>query len=256
MVPPALLTTMSSRPNSSTACATRSATTSLSLTSDGITRARRPRPRTSSATASSCSFVRAASTMSAPASANVRAIAAPMPRPAPVTIAVFPSSRNAVRVASRRLMRDTARRCRRSRPASRTRRLDRDPGDGLDAARHFLGLDDLAATPELGTDRHRRREADLLGSVVDAHRDAVHLHQLGEEVTGERHREVAVGDRRAERALLGPLDVGWIHWWSRVASANLSIWSWVIVIGSVVPRSVPTADSSAAGFSKTVVMRL
>ena len=49
-------------------------------------------------------------------------------------------------------------------------------------------------------------------------------------------------DRRAERALRARSMSVWIHWWSRVASANLSTWSWVIVIHSVVPRSVPTAD--------------
>ena len=85
--------------------------------------------------------------------------------------------------------------------------LDGDPGGRLHAARHFLGLDQLAPTPELRSDRHRRGEAHLLGAVVDAHRDALDPHELREEVAGERHREVAVRDRRAERPVLGPLDV-------------------------------------------------
>jgi hypothetical protein len=95
IVPPALFTTTSTRPNSPVAAATISSTASLSFTSVGSTSASRPNPRTSAATSSSCSLVRAASTTLAPASAKVRAIAAPMPRPAPVTIATFPSSRKA-----------------------------------------------------------------------------------------------------------------------------------------------------------------
>jgi cellulose synthase/poly-beta-1,6-N-acetylglucosamine synthase-like glycosyltransferase len=81
IVPPALLTTTSMRPNSDIACATMSSIASFSFTSQGITSARRPKPRTTAATSSSCSFVRAASTMSAPASAyrNPRRIASSKP---------------------------------------------------------------------------------------------------------------------------------------------------------------------------------
>ena len=54
---------------------------------------------------------------------------------------------------------------------------------------------------------HRRREADLVGAVVDAHRDPADVHELGEEVCRKRHREVAVGDRGPERSRFGAFGV-------------------------------------------------
>ena len=41
----------------------------------------------------------------------------------------------------------------------------------------------------------------------------------------------------------------WIHWWSPVASANLSIISWVTVSHSDGPSSLPTCWSRSWGFS-------
>ena len=132
--------------------------------------------------------------------------AAPMPRPAPVTIATLPSSRNA------------------SSPdvgagvTTGTGETVSTIAAGFSAPSRSMVTRVIACTPP-GTslasitsprprssrsDRDRCREAHLLGAVVDAHRDALDAHQLGEEVAGERHREVAVGDRRAERPRLAP----------------------------------------------------
>src|SRR5207245_181328 len=41
----------------------------------------------------------------------------------------------------------------------------------------------------------------------------------------------------------------WIHWWSPVASANLSIIAWVTVSHSDGPSSLPTCWSKSWGFS-------
>src|SRR5690625_1047675 len=38
----------------------------------------------------------------------------------------------------------------------------------------------------------------------------------------------------------------WIHWWSLVASANVLIMSWVTVIHSVTPRSVPARPATSS----------
>ena len=46
-----------------------------------------------------------------------------------------------------------------------------------------------------------------VGAVVDAHRDAVDLHDLRQEAVHQREREIAVRDRRAEGAVLRALDV-------------------------------------------------
>ncbi len=207
-------------------------TASLSLTSVGTTTARRPKPRTSSATASSCSFVRAASTTSAPASANVRAIAAPMPRPAPVTIATFPSSRNASKCDVYARYRETV-----STIAA-----------GLSPPSRSMVTRVVACTPP-GTSfasstspRPRSREptgtgrgeAHLVGAVVDAHRDALDSYAAPR---GSGSRATSSGTRarsahRTARCLARSMSL-WIHWLSSVASANLSICSWVIVIQSV-----------------------
>ena len=80
MAPPALLTRMSRRPNSSTAPATSRSSSASTVTSVGTTRARRPRARTSPATSSRSDSVRAASTTSAPASASPSAIPATDPQ--------------------------------------------------------------------------------------------------------------------------------------------------------------------------------
>src|SRR5262252_344821 len=41
----------------------------------------------------------------------------------------------------------------------------------------------------------------------------------------------------------------WIHWWSPVASANLSIIAWSTVIHSDGPSSVPTSFNTSLGYS-------
>ena len=96
--PPALLSRMSMRPNSSTTRATRCSSCSVTVTSVATAIARLPIVRTSAAIASMSAWVRAAHATSAPASANARAQPAPMPLPAPVTIATRPSSRNWSRI--------------------------------------------------------------------------------------------------------------------------------------------------------------
>ena len=87
MVPPTLLTTMSSLPNASTAVSASLAVSSGWARSATTMCARRPTALICSATSSSWDCVRDAITTSAPASANASAIAAPSPRPAPVTTA-------------------------------------------------------------------------------------------------------------------------------------------------------------------------
>ncbi len=56
-------------------------------------------------------------------------------------------------------------------------------------------------------DRDGRREAELVGSVVHAERQALDVIDLLSEHRQQRQRQVAVGDGSAERALLGRLDV-------------------------------------------------
>lgn len=87
MVPPTLLTTMSSLPNASTALPASSAVVSGCDRSPTTTCARRPRASIWPATDSNSDWVREPITTSAPTSANATAIAAPRPRPAPVTTA-------------------------------------------------------------------------------------------------------------------------------------------------------------------------
>jgi hypothetical protein len=98
MVPPTLLTMMSSLPNASIARAASFAVSSGWARSTAATWARRPVARICSATVSSCDWVREAITTSAPASAKASAMAAPSPRPAPVTTAVLSSRRNLSRI--------------------------------------------------------------------------------------------------------------------------------------------------------------
>jgi hypothetical protein len=76
------------------------------------------------------------------------------------------------------------------------------------AAAFLLDRDDLGAGADLGVNRHRGGEADLVPAVVDAEGEAGGLDQLAAEAVDEGEGEVAVGDRGAEGALgLGPLDV-------------------------------------------------
>ena len=91
---PALLTRMSTRPNSSIASATRFVHESGSDTSVATVRARLPACSTSFAVSASRSTRRAPSARSAPASASPWANATPSPLEAPVTMATLPSSRN------------------------------------------------------------------------------------------------------------------------------------------------------------------
>src|SRR4051812_18365895 len=62
--------------------------------------------------------------------------------------------------------------------------------------------------PHARSGRDRRREADLVPAVVHAQREALRLDQAEPQAVDQREREVAVGDRGAERALgLGALHV-------------------------------------------------
>ena len=67
---------------------------------------------------------------------------------------------------------------------------------------HFL---DFGGGAELGRDWHRRREADLVEAVVEREREALEAEDLVVEGRAERERQVAVGDRAAERRLLRAL---------------------------------------------------
>src|SRR3990172_4600771 len=89
---PALFTSTSMVPNSSTVRATIANTASWSLTSVGTTSRRPGRPSSSWASASSASPLREASTTLLPAGANRAAAARPMPLDAPVTMTVLPFS--------------------------------------------------------------------------------------------------------------------------------------------------------------------
>ena len=80
---------------------------------------------------------------------------------------------------------------------------------GLDAAGDLLDGGHLGAAADPAADRHRAREADLAGAVVDAQpTPPAPAASSGQEAVGQRQGEVAVGDRPAERALgVGPLHV-------------------------------------------------
>src|SRR3954447_10478021 len=85
--------------------------------------------------------------------------------------------------------------------------LEADLEHALGAARDVRDLLDLRAGPDLGGDRHGRREADLVEAVVEREREAFELEHLVVQVRAERQREVAVGDRAPERRVLRALDV-------------------------------------------------
>ena len=85
--------------------------------------------------------------------------------------------------------------------------LDGHGDPGLHAALDLVGAGQLGPAPDAAAHRHRRREAGLVRAVVDAHRDVAHLEQVGEEGVDQREGEVAVGDRPAERPVLGPLGI-------------------------------------------------
>src|SRR5574341_207123 len=95
---PALLTRMSTAPNSSTVLRTRASTANLSVTSVGTTKDRPCKDSMSLARALSLSLFRAASTRFAPLRLNSRAADRPMPEEAPVIIAVQPSIRMSLRL--------------------------------------------------------------------------------------------------------------------------------------------------------------
>ena len=67
------------------------------------------------------------------------------------------------------------------------------PAIGFD--RHELG-----ASSHLVADPHRRREADLVDSVVHAHRHVLDVDDLWQETIRQGKRQVAMGDRTTERA--------------------------------------------------------
>src|ERR1700710_978038 len=89
---PALLTTMSSRPSSSTVRSTAAIACPWSVTSDSIASAVWPSAPISLASFSRRSSRRAATATLAPWAASARAVASPMPLLAPVTNATVPSS--------------------------------------------------------------------------------------------------------------------------------------------------------------------
>jgi hypothetical protein len=95
---PALLTRMSTRPNSATVASTSAWQSSGLATSVRTAMARRPARSTACCVSASRSTRRAPSATSAPASASARAKTAPSPEDAPVTIATRPSSRNMSRI--------------------------------------------------------------------------------------------------------------------------------------------------------------
>src|SRR4051794_5354105 len=95
---PALLTRMSTRPNSAMVASTSAVQSSGSETSVRTVIARRPASSTRLLACASRSSRRAASATSAPASARARAKSTPSPEDAPVTIATRPSSRKRSRI--------------------------------------------------------------------------------------------------------------------------------------------------------------
>ncbi len=91
---PALLTRMSSLPNSPIAASATAAGAAGSARSARSMSTRRPSPRTCPATCSASSWpVRYVKPTSAPSAASRRTISAPIPRLPPVTSATFPASR-------------------------------------------------------------------------------------------------------------------------------------------------------------------
>src|SRR5262249_19376651 len=71
----------------------------------------------------------------------------------------------------------------------------------------LLHVRDLDGAADLLADRHRRREAHAVEAVVEREREALHAEHLAREQRDQREREVAMGDRAAERRLLRALHV-------------------------------------------------
>src|SRR6266567_4412944 len=92
-VMPALLTTMSTVPNSAAAAAIMASASARFTVFSVDTRARPPAPRTASAVSFAGSGSTSFTTTAAPSSANRTAVARPMPRPEPVITATLPSRR-------------------------------------------------------------------------------------------------------------------------------------------------------------------
>src|SRR5581483_1016223 len=78
---------------------------------------------------------------------------------------------------------------------------------GLDAAAYLLEVGKGGVEAHLATDRYRRREAQLVEPVVDAHGEALDAPHLRQQVRRQGEGEVSVGDGAAERARLGPLRI-------------------------------------------------
>ena len=89
---PALLTSTSSRPNSSITWPTAASAPAHVDTSSALTTAVPPPALISPATALACSASTSLTTRRAPSAARSSASPRPMPRPAPVTMADLPSS--------------------------------------------------------------------------------------------------------------------------------------------------------------------
>src|SRR5690242_19326869 len=81
--------------------------------------------------------------------------------------------------------------------------LDHEADDRLGADRDLVGLLERGDATYARVDRNGSREAQLVGAVVHAERQALHLVDLLAEHRQQREGEVAVGDGSAERALLG-----------------------------------------------------
>src|SRR5215218_1503709 len=80
--------------------------------------------------------------------------------------------------------------------------LDGPPlGDLVPAVADLVHGQRLDARPDAAPRRYGGREANLVPAVVDAHLEAGRLHQPGTEAVDRREGQVAVGDRRAKRAL-------------------------------------------------------
>src|SRR5262249_52374859 len=87
--------------------------------------------------------------------------------------------------------------------------LEREAGHDLPpAAADLIDRDDLGAGADAASRRDGCGEAELVPAVVDAECESGRGDQVVAEPVDEREGEVAVGDRRPERALLlRPLDV-------------------------------------------------
>src|SRR3954451_22728160 len=87
--------------------------------------------------------------------------------------------------------------------------LEREARDDLEpAAAELVDLRHFRARAHIAAGRHGRGETHLVPAVVDAEHEARRRDQLHAEAIDQAEREVAVRDRRSERALgLGALDV-------------------------------------------------